>query len=74
MDNHSIFLQFIHQMLFLFPPFVILGRSGEEHIATGVEGGLHAILDDADDETDCNGLHRHIIADAEERTGHGYQQ
>ena len=53
---------------------VVFGGGGEEHVAAGIEGGFHGVLDNTDDEADGYSLHGHIIADAEERTCQGHQQ
>ena len=53
---------------------VVFSGGGEEYIAAGVEGCLYAVLYHTDDEANSNGLHRHVVANIEERAGHGDEQ
>ena len=61
-------------LFFILSAFVEIGCSGEEHVAAGVEGCLHGILYDADDEAYSYHLHGHIVADAKGRARHGNEQ
>ena len=60
----------------LLHPFavVVFGCGGEEGVAAGIEGGLDAVLNHADNESYGDGTHGHIVADAEERACHGDEQ
>ena len=53
---------------------VVLGGGGEEGVAAAVEGRLDAVLHHADDEAYGDGLHGHVVADAEEGACHGDEQ
>ena len=53
---------------------VVLGGGGEEGVAAAVEGRLDGVLHHADDEAYGDGLHGHVVADAEEGAGHGDEQ
>lgn len=64
----------IRQGLALLQPLVILGGSGKLNVASGVQRRLDRILDDTNDKADTNDLHRNVIGDAEQRTGHRDQQ
>lgn len=64
----------IRQGLALLQPLVILGGSGKLNVAGGVQRRLDRILDDTNDKADTNDLHRNVIGDAEQRTGHRDQQ
>ena len=58
-------------MFLFFLPIIILRRGSEKHVATAVEGSLDRVLHHTNDEAYGDCLHGHIIADAEERAGHG---
>ena len=53
---------------------MIFGGRRKLHVGSGIQAGLHGILDDADDEADTHHLHGDVIADAEQRAGHWNKQ
>lgn len=50
------------------------GSGGEQGVGGGVQGGFRRVLDDADDETNGDDLHGHVIGDAKQTAGQRDQQ
>ena len=53
---------------------MIFGGRRKLHIGSGIQAGLHRILNNANDEADTHHLHGDIVGDAEQGAGHGDQQ
>ena len=51
-----------------FSAFAELGGRGEKNVAGAVQRGFEGVLNDADDETNPDDLHRDVDADSEKGT------